>query len=111
MSKFDLKALQTAVSGSVVAFRARSRMQPVGGVGDKIFPPTYATGERASTKYALETRRVDGQDTACVLLDSVASQANRLELALLKAWRRGQLEIPMVLVDFSGEEGISDLDS
>lgn len=111
MSKFDLKSLQSAVTGSSVAYRARTRMQPVGGVGDKIFPPTYATGDKAKTKYALETRRVNGQDTLCVLLDSVASQANRLEMALLKAWERGQLSLPMILVDFSDEKEIDDLDT
>jgi CRISPR-associated protein Csb1 len=57
---------------------------------------------RAETQYAIEDRRVNGQDVKCVLLDSVASQANRRELALLEASRRGELCLPLVSVDFRG---------
>lgn len=104
---FDV--LRTAVSGSAVALRSRTRLQPAGGVGDKVFPPTYATGDRAETKYAIETRRVDGQDVPCVLIDSVASQANRMEEALLDGWRDGELHFPVVTVDFGSSEGLEDL--
>ena len=38
----------------------------------------------------------------CVLLDSVQSQANRMELALLEAWRRKEIPLPVITVDFSG---------
>ncbi len=40
-----------------------------------------------------------------VLLDSVASQANRAELALLEGWDAGDLEFPVPYVDFSTENG------
>lgn len=66
--------------------------------------PTRADREeRRRTKYALEWRRIDGSPALCVVLDSVASQANRMELALLDAWDRGELAFPMVRVDFTGE--------
>jgi CRISPR-associated protein Csb1 len=39
-----------------------------------------------------------------VLLDSVASQANRVELALRDAWDAGELDFPVVSVDFSGAD-------
>jgi len=91
-----------------VAFRIRQRLQPAGGAGDKIFPPTYATGDR-TLKYAVEVRRIDGQDVTCVLLDSVASQANRIEEALLDAWREGSLTFPVIGVDFTGDHGLDDL--
>jgi hypothetical protein len=71
--------LQAAVSGSTAAIRAITRLAPAGGAGDKVFPPTYATGDRATTRYAWENRRLDGADVKTVLLDSVASQANRIE--------------------------------
>ena len=92
------------------AIRTITLLQPAGGAGDKVFPPTYAVSDHAKTKYAVETRRIDGDEVQTVLLDSVASQANRMELALLNAWREGELLLPVVQVDFSGEEGLEDLD-
>jgi len=79
------------------ALRSVTEYQPVGGAGDKIFPPTYEGGQ-----YAFEKRRLPGEIDLvdCVLLDSVQSQANRMELALLDAWRSGRIPIPVVLVDF-----------
>ncbi len=105
-----LAALQDAVAGGAVAIRAVHRLEPAGGPGDKIFPPTYVKEGRASTKYAMEERMVEGRKVPTVLLDSVASQANRLEEALFEGWRRGELEFPVVLVDFGGEEGLEDLE-
>ena len=57
----------------------------LGGAGDKVFPPTYAVAEGAENKYAIEERRMPGtgEIVRSVVLDSVASQANRFELALL----------------------------
>ena len=98
---------------SAVAIRAILRLQPAGGPGSTVFPPTYANaqdgkdGDRfQNTKYATELRRIDGEKVNCVLLDSVASQANRMELALLEGWRSGDLAFPLVRVDFSAAEGI-----
>lgn len=105
-----LDVLQGAVKGDAAAIRSITRLQPAGGKGDKVFPPTYATDRGATTKYAFELRRVDGQDVPTVLLDSVASQANRMEEALLAAWEARRIDVPVIAVDFSGEEGISDLD-
>lgn len=95
-----LEQLKKLVQGEAVAIRVRQRLQPGGGPGDKVFPPTYATGDN-KLKYVVEPRRVDGQEVVCVLLDSVASQANRLEEALLEAWRRNELDFPVVGVDFA----------
>lgn len=39
----------------------------------------------------------------CVLLDSVQSQANRMELALLEAHRGGRVSLPLVIVRFDQE--------
>lgn len=95
-----LKALQQAVTGRAAAIRSITTLQPAGGAGDKVFPPTYEGGN-----YALETRRLaDGNEAECVLLDSVQSQANRHELALLDAWEEGQLALPVITVDFAGNE-------
>jgi CRISPR-associated protein Csb1 len=86
------------------AIRYRARLQPAGGPGDKVFPPTYAGGI-----YAIETRRLNGSEMQVVLLDSVQSQANRLEQALLAAYRKGKVALPMLTVSFSGIEGLEDL--
>jgi CRISPR-associated protein Csb1 len=102
-SKLTLATLQQAVAGDGAAFRLRTRLQPAGGPGDKVFPPTYAEGQdgkKHSNRYATEVRVVDGQRKPSVLLDSVAAQANRMELALLAARRRGELRLPLVSVDF-----------
>lgn len=85
------------------AFRRVRRLQPVGGVGDKIFPPTYpAARQNDPPRHVFERRRVDGREAWCVLVDSVQSQANRLEEALLSATGGDGLRLPYVTVDFSG---------
>jgi len=83
---------------SGAALRCRVRLQPAGGEGDKVFPPTYA-----GAVYAIEKRRLPGypQPVDCVLLDSVQSQANRLEEALQDAVDGGRIKIPVIEVDFS----------
>jgi CRISPR-associated protein Csb1 len=83
------------------ALRRRQTLQPSGGKGDKIFPPTYpGEGRNAPPRHVYERRRRDGQDTWCVLIDSVQSQANRLEECLLDAIADG-VRVPHVVVDFS----------
>src|SRR5207302_380954 len=90
--------LKTAVSGSAAAFRCRRRLQPGGGEGDKVFPPTFA-----GAVYAVEQRHINGkeQPVTCVLLDSVQSQANRMEQALQDALIAREIALPVVTVDFS----------
>ena len=95
--KLDLQSLRNAVEGTAAAFRCVTRYQPVGGPGDKVFPPTYEGG-----KYATE-ERIDpetGKLRNCVLLDSVQSQANRMELALLEAHRASRVALPLVITHF-----------
>jgi CRISPR-associated protein Csb1 len=96
----DLAELHSAVEGSAVGVRSQIALEPLGGPGDKVFPPTYGVDSRAETNYAFEKRRIGGEDVPCVLLDSVASQANRRELALLQAVRDGEASVPLVTVDF-----------
>ena len=94
----DCNTLRATLESGAVAIRRVQRLLPAGGAGDKIFPPTYEGGE-----YATEVRVIDGRRVPCVLLDSVQSQANRIELALKQACYRGsqhEAEIPVVTVDF-----------
>lgn len=81
--------LKSAVHGKTAAIRLRAKLAAVDGDGGKIFPPTYAGGV-----YAVENRRVDGQVRRCVLLDSVQSQANRLEEVLQDAFLPNWRELP-----------------
>lgn len=81
------------------AIRRTRRLQPAGGPGDKIFPPTYPIDGQA--KHAFERRRIDGRKSLCVLIDSVASQANRLEEALIRAGRAGEIVLPRIETDFT----------
>ncbi|NKC14172.1 MAG: type I-U CRISPR-associated protein Cas7 [Gammaproteobacteria bacterium] len=99
-STLTLERLTAALAGHAAAFRCQTTYQPAGGLGDKVFPPTYEGG-----KYATE-RRIDpatGNMSPCVLLDSVQSQANRMELALLAEHRAGRIELPLLTARFDDE--------
>ena len=110
MSRLTFEQLRGAVAGDAVALRSRMTLQPAGGEGDKVFPPSYAVDGRADHKYAVEVRQVGESDklSTTVLLDSVASQANRAELALLEGWEQGELVFPVPYVDFSDDDGVTD---
>ena len=82
LAPLTLDLLRTLVAGDTVAIRGTAKLEPAGGPGDKVFPPTHSVGDRADTRYAFEQRRIDGKEVTCVLLDSVQSQANRMEEAL-----------------------------
>src|SRR5712692_1215673 len=91
-----LDVLKTALEGGAAAFRLTLKLEAV---SPKVFPPTYEGG-----KYATEERIIDGQKLPCVLLDSVPSQANRMELALHDAWSGDQIQLPIVSVNFAEVE-------
>jgi CRISPR-associated protein Csb1 len=66
----DYASLSRAVTDDA-ALRRRQRLQPIGGNGDKIFPPTYPAseemkrvlGERnASPRHIFERRRIGGSE-------------------------------------------------
>ena len=107
MENLDLQTLQSAVR-EAAALRCRRRLQPAGGPGEKIFPPTFA-----GAVYAIEKRYVPGRSEPvdCVLLDSVQSQANRMELALQEAVEAGRIALPLVVVDFSDFDPTGDFEA
>ena len=106
MTTLTFERLRDAVAGGAVALRSRTTLQPVGGEGDKVFPPSYSVQQGAEHKYAVEERQIGGQaqPSVTVLLDSVASQANRAEEALLEGWECGDLVFPVPYVDFSATD-------
>lgn len=97
-NNLSLKTLAAAVAGSSAAIRVTTHLTPAGGDGDKIFPPTYEGG-----RYAIEQRRIKDQLTNCVLLDSVQSQANRMEQALKQ--RAADVKLPHFRVTIPRGDG------
>ena len=97
MDTLSLDHIRDALAGNAAAYCSVTNYQPAGGPGDKVFPPTYEGGS-----YATETRYIDGDEVPCVLLDSVQSQANRMEMALLEDWEAGGAPLPVIAVDFTG---------
>jgi CRISPR-associated protein Csb1 len=83
--------------------RLRLRLQPLYGQGEIIFPCTVAGG-----KYQTSKRRIPGYEDSvdCTILDSVQSQANRMEDALMADIRAGNIFLPHVVTDFSKVEGL-----
>lgn len=75
-----------------VALHLRERLQPVEGEGAVVFPPTYAAGDRRDgPPYAIDELH-DG--TKVVQIDSVGSQANRIEPLFVRA-RAGTADNPL----------------
>src|SRR6516162_8696915 len=96
------------------ALRRKQILQPVGGKNDKIFPPTYPEERRGQgPRHVFEKRRLNRREAWCVLVDSVQSQANRLEETLLAAIRHDAIAIPYVTVDFRDSRlaGVSEITS
>jgi CRISPR-associated protein Csb1 len=99
MDILNLDYVKEALAGNAAAFRCVTEYQPVGGPGDKVFPPTYEGGA-----YATELRNINGEEVNCVLLDSVQSQANRMEMALLAEWESGRAPLPVISVNFTKDD-------
>src|SRR5262245_55985394 len=109
-SKQLFTRLRKAVTGAGSALRCITRLQPAGGPGDKVFPPTYRDAQN-HTVYATEERLIDGVLVPCVLLDSVQSQANRLEQALLTAIELDALPFPLLATEVEGHGRVTILEA
>lgn len=108
----DLKQLIHHTRHSA-ALRRIQRLQPSGGAGDTVFPPTYPGKSRTDPpRHVYGARSETGTSPSAgdgvrpglvstVIVDSVQSQANRLEEALQAAADDG-LSLPFVTVDFTG---------
>jgi CRISPR-associated protein Csb1 len=105
-TSLGLDVLQAAITGNVPAIRAEIPLEPAGGWQDKVFPPTYSGGV-----YATEKRILDGKEVETVVLDSVQSQANRLEEALLRAFDEGRVSLPVMAMTVKGYGRITSLDA
>lgn len=111
----QLDRLLRAVSQDAAIRRVR-RLQPTGGRGDKLFPPTYPKKDKSGSDaagHAFEYRYTQpaamlperkNERRLCVLIDSVQSQANRLEDALSSVRDAGDAFFPVISVDFAKSE-------
>jgi CRISPR-associated protein Csb1 len=97
---YDL--LKEAVAGHSAAIRCKTILQPAAGPGTKVFPPTHSGGVYATEQRRLPDKEKPGETRVveCVLLDSVQSQANRIEDALQRAIDDGNLKMPLIVVNF-----------
>lgn len=106
-----LSKIEAACTGGISAVRAITRLTPVAN-GDKVFPPTYAgEDDNSPPRYHEERRLIDGKEINVVVLDSVQSQANRLEQSLLAAFDAGQCKLPLLFVSIPGHGRITALDA
>jgi len=81
--------LSELLNGPFAAIRLTQRLKSCAGDGSKVYPPTFEGGV-----YCFEDRRIGGASVPCVLLDGVASSANRQEEALSSLVESGKIEIP-----------------
>ncbi|HXF97372.1 MAG TPA: type I-U CRISPR-associated RAMP protein Csb1/Cas7u [Gaiellaceae bacterium] len=100
--ELDLALLTDAVddrgTSDLAAIRFRQEYEPAAGRGAKVYPPTYPRNN--APPYIFERRFDDaGEPVETVLLDSVASQANRVEEALLDAVDDQLVRIPLLIVE------------
>jgi CRISPR-associated protein Csb1 len=102
MNALNLSDLRNAVAGKFAAIRRVTKLEAI---GEKIFPPTYEGGEYAQEQRQTRDEKGSLQAVDTVLLDSVQSQANRAELALLRAYDGGRLKMPLLAVDFASGAG------
>lgn len=103
MGGLTLQQLREKVIGSEFALvRIVTTYQPAGGEGSRVFPPTFPTSRDETSPYLLEERVRDGQSRKAVVLDQVASEANRAEEALARVWRAGSVRMPMLRLTHHG---------
>jgi len=98
---YDKLRSAVALEGNHALIRVRTTYQPAGGDGARIYPPTYPA-DNDDPPYVIESRVVGGTQREDVLLDSVPSQANRAELSLLKGYRDGLFQVPILEIHHNG---------
>ncbi len=97
---------------AVRGLSVRRELQPLGGEGDLVSPPTFAQakGDEKGPRYVWSRRRVGDEVVDTCLLDSAASQANRMEEALLELVRGRVLELPLHSMEVAGIGTLTDLE-
>lgn len=87
--------------GGPSALVIKEYLQPAAGIGEVIFPPTFAPPEdqrRDAPSYIIDG---EGEKSVC-LIDTVGSQANRLEPVFMKTPNQGM--VPQVIIKVKGRD-------
>lgn len=111
--ELSLDVLSTLMADSTVRGLSITRqLQPLGGHGDTVSPPTFAQaeGDEKGPRYVWSERRIGDEMVKTCLLDSPASQANRIEESLLGLVRAGKLTLPLHCMDVPGIGRLTDLE-
>lgn len=95
----DLFSIVDQAVRQAAALRLVLRLKPAMSDG-LVYPPTYDEGQ-----HLFRPAWVNGESRDAVLLDSVQSQANRIETAVLEAHRRGELHYPDIEIDVPLAQG------
>ena len=98
--------LETAIRHKS-CIRINNRLKPANTDG-LVYPPTYDKGTHLFRK-----AWINGESRDSVLLDSVQSQANRVENSILEAYRNGKINYPDIILRVdakTGEESYSILE-
>ena len=107
-TQLGMEEIEKAVQGTAAALRCVTEYEPAGGPEAPIFPPTYEGGRYALVGFRRvrpeNAEEADVRVADRVLVDSVQSQANRMELALLRAWEDRKIPLPVITVDFAGND-------
>ena len=90
------------------ALRSVTHLEPIDGPGGRLYPPTYSAAEGSGDKTARHAVETLPNGQRRVLIDSVASQANRQEAALVAARDAGLIKLADVYVDLSGTDAAVD---
>lgn len=107
MEQLTLEQLQQKVGGDEFALaRAIATYQPGGGPGSRVYPPTFPVARAGDSPYLIEPRVRDRERREAVVLDQVASQANRTEEGLARAWQAGQIKLPMLRLSHQGAASV-----
>ena len=110
---FSLDSLSRLMADSAVRGLSITReLQPLGGRGDSISPPTFAQaeGDEKGPRYVWSERRIGDEMVKTCLLDSPASQANRIEEALLALVESDRLPFPLHRMDVPNIGRLTDLE-
>ena len=110
---FSLDVLSTLMAESAVRGLSITReLQPLGGRGDAVSPPTFAQaeGEERGPRYVWSERRIGDETVRTCLLDSPASQANRMEESLLDLVQSDKLTLPLHRMDVPNIGVLTDLE-
>lgn len=110
---FSLDVLSTLLADSDVRGLSITReLQPLGGCGDAVAPPTFAQaqGEEKGPRYVWSERRIGDETVKTCLLDSPASQANRIEESLLGLVQSQKLTLPLHRMNVPNIGTLTDLE-